>query len=98
MRLDSGLWRAAAAALAVSWLAGAAGRTVLAVNVLDGDGAFNDIRREQARPPLVEVLDDEGHPVAGAKVVFQLPAMGAGGTFRDGGRTLIATTPPSRCR
>ena len=82
----------ALAAAALAAVAVAAPQKTLQVNVLDGEGAFNDIRRAQARIPVVEVRDDDGRPVPGAKVVFQLPEMGAGGTFADGGRTLLATT------
>jgi hypothetical protein len=64
----------------------------LEIAVLEGDGAFNDIKRGIARTPVVEVRDDIGHVVAGAKVVFQLPDMQAGGTFADGTRTLITST------
>lgn len=64
----------------------------LQVSVLDGEGAFNDIKRGLARMPVVEVRDDDGRLVQGAKVVFQLPDMGASGSFTDGSRTMIATT------
>jgi hypothetical protein len=77
--------------LAAGLLAAGDGKP-LQVNVLDGEGAFNDIRRAQARTPVVEVRDDDGRPVQGAKVVFQLPDMGAGGTFADGSRTLVVNT------
>jgi hypothetical protein len=73
-------------------MASAANQKALQVNVLDGEGAFNDIKRGQARMPVVEVRDDDGHGVQGVKVVFQLPDLGASGTFADGSRTLIATT------
>jgi hypothetical protein len=73
-------------------LSAAAEQKTLQVNVVDGEGAFNDIRRVQARIPVVEVRDEDNHPVPNARVVFQLPDMGAGGTFADGSRTLISTT------
>jgi hypothetical protein len=72
--------------------AAAAEQKTLQVNVVDGEGAFNDIRRAQARVPVVEVRDDDNRVVPNARVVFQLPDMGAGGTFTDGSRTLIANT------
>ena len=71
---------------------GAAADTALVVNIIDGEGAFNDIRRGEVRTPVVEVRDADGHPVAGAKVVFQLPDMGASATFADGSKMLIATS------
>jgi len=88
----SGLVRILTVALAASGAAAIAEQKTLQVTVIDGEGAFNDIKRGLARTPSVEVKDDDGHPVAGAKVVFQLPEMGAGGTFADGSQTLVATT------
>ena len=83
-------------ALATAWLASgiavATGQKVLQVNVLDGEGAFNDIKRGQARMPVVEVRDDDGRVLQGVKVVFQLPDMGASGSFGDGSHTLVGTT------
>jgi hypothetical protein len=73
-------------------LAAAAEQKTLQVGVIDGEGAFNDIRRAQARIPVVEVRDEDNRAVANARVVFQLPDMGASGTFADGSRTYIATT------
>jgi len=83
-------------ALATAWLASgiavATGQKVLQVNVLDGEGAFNDIKRGQARMPVVEVRDDDGRVLQGVKVVFQLPDMGASASFGDGSHTLVGTT------
>jgi hypothetical protein len=73
-------------------LSAAAEQRTLQVNVVDGEGAFNDIRRVQARIPVVEVRDEDNKPVQNARVVFQLPDMGASGTFADGSLTLISTT------
>ncbi len=86
------LWRTLAAVLILSGMAAAADTAPLAVTVIDGEGAFNDIRRGEARTPVVQVRDADGRPVAGAKVVFQLPDMGAGAAFPDGSKMLIATT------
>jgi hypothetical protein len=73
-------------------LALAAEQKTLQVSVVDGEGAFNDIRRVQARIPVVEVRDEDNRAVPNVRVVFQLPEMGASGTFADGSRTYIATT------
>jgi hypothetical protein len=89
---SSGFLRVLTAAMLASCLAGAANQKTLQVNVLDGEGAFNDIKRQEARMPVVEVRDDDGRAVEGAKVVFQLPDMGASGAFADGTQTLVATT------
>jgi hypothetical protein len=88
----SAVLRVLAAAVLASGVASAAEQKNLQVNVLDGEGAFNDIRRGQARMPVVEVRDDDSHPVQGVKVVFQLPDMGATASFTDGSRTLVTTT------
>jgi len=90
----SGFLRVLAAAVLASGMASAADQKALQVNVIDGEGAFNDIKRSQARTPIVEVRDDDGRLVQGAKVVFQLPDMGASGAFTDGSKTLVATTDP----
>jgi hypothetical protein len=86
------LWRTLAAVLIASGMAAAQDASPLVVNVIDGEGAFNDIRRGDVRTPVVQVRDADGNLVAGAKVVFQLPDMGAGASFPDGSKMLIATT------
>jgi hypothetical protein len=82
---------AIAAALAVGIAAGADQRP-LQVNVLEGEGAFNDIKKGIGRAPVVEVKDEAGQAVENAKVVFQLPDTGASGSFLDGSRTFVGTT------
>jgi hypothetical protein len=64
----------------------------LTIIVLEGEGAFNDIRRKLGRNPVIEVHDEEGKAVPGADVVFTLPEEGASGTFTPGGRTFLAKT------
>lgn len=64
----------------------------LTVVALEGDGAFNDIRRKMGRNPVVEVRDEEGRPLPGVTVVFTLPETGASGTFSGGGKTFLTTT------
>jgi hypothetical protein len=53
----------------------------LTITTLEGEGAKNDVRARTATAPVVEVKDAAGKPVAGAEVVFQLPATGPGGSF-----------------
>jgi len=60
--------------------------------IVEGDGAINNIRQRTAREPIVQVEDENHKPVAGAAVVFLLPARGAGGTFADGSHALSAVT------
>lgn len=65
---------------------------VLKLTVVEGEGAFNDIRRSVAQSPVVEVRDENNRLVAGAKVTFTLPYSGPGATFADGGRTYSTVT------
>lgn len=53
----------------------------LKIVVLEGEGAKNVIKTRYAVQPVVEVRDENDKPVAGAEVVFQLPASGPGGVF-----------------
>jgi hypothetical protein len=53
----------------------------LKIVVMQGEGAKNQIRNRTAIPPAVEVRDADDKPVAGAEVVFQLPAVGPSGVF-----------------
>lgn len=65
---------------------------LLKIAILQGDGAFNDIRKKVAHEAVVEVRDENDHVVPNARVVFSAPSAGPGGTFEDGQRTYIATT------
>jgi hypothetical protein len=60
--------------------------------ILEGEWAINTIRQRTAREPIVRVEDENGRPVAGAMVLFTLPENGAGASFADGSKTLIAYT------
>ena len=62
--------------------------TVPRIEVLEGDGAINNIRLHHAKEPVVRVVDQDGHPIPNVAVTFLLPTQGAGGTFADG-KTLI---------
>src|SRR5688500_15876646 len=64
----------------------------LSIHVVEGQNAINNINRATTFEPVVEVSDESGQPVAGAVVSFQVPAMGPGGTFVDGGTTLMVHT------
>jgi hypothetical protein len=67
-------------------------RGFLKVSVIDGDGAFNDIKGKLGHAPAVEVRDESNEIVAGAEVVFTMPALGPGGAFANGQRSMKATT------
>lgn len=64
----------------------------LRIQVIEGEGAVNNIRLSRAKEPVVQVLDAAGKPVAGATVHFTLPQSGAGGVFAQGSKTTTATT------
>lgn len=64
----------------------------LSIHVVEGQNAINNINRPTAFEPVVEVRNGAGQPVSGATVTFQVPSMGPGGTFVDGGTTMIVQT------
>jgi hypothetical protein len=64
----------------------------LSLTVVAGDDAVNDISRHLPTPVIVELLDETGQPVNGARVLFTLPEIGPGGRFADGSRTRAETT------
>lgn len=64
----------------------------LKVTTLEGEGAFNDVKRKLGHPPLVRVVDESDALVAGAEVTFSLPEIGPGAIFAGGGQTAVATT------
>jgi hypothetical protein len=65
---------------------------ILQIKVLDGDGAINNIRNKTGQMITVEVRDENSQLVRGAEVTFTTPAIGAGGTYANGTRTMTATT------
>jgi len=62
--------------------------TVPRIEVLEGEGAINNIRLHHAKEPVVRVVDQDGHPIPNVAVTFLLPSQGASGTFADG-KTLL---------
>jgi hypothetical protein len=64
----------------------------LVINILEGEGALNDVRAGTAREPIVQVKDENNKPVAGAVVLFLLPDSGPGGVFTDGTHVFSTTT------
>ncbi|MFN7996483.1 MAG: hypothetical protein U0Q18_22920 [Bryobacteraceae bacterium] len=65
------------------------------IEVVEGDGAINNIRLHRAKEPVVKVVDQDGHPLAKVPVTFVLPAQGPGGSFADGRNTLTVMTDNS---
>lgn len=64
----------------------------LKVVVLEGEGAINNISQHRAKEPLVQVVDENGTPVKGASVTFQLPESGPSATFSGGLKSLAVFT------
>jgi hypothetical protein len=62
------------------------------IQILEGEGALNDIRGRTAREPIVEIQDENHKPVAGAIVLFTSPGSGPGATFTNGLTTFQTTT------
>ncbi len=69
----------------------------LHIDILEGEGALNNIRQRDAREPAVQVTDENHKPVAGAVILFTVHSgpQGAGATFGDAqSLTFSATTGP----
>jgi len=65
---------------------------VLQIKILEGEGAVHPPGAHVSHPLTVEVTDENGRPVTGAAVSFQLPPEGAGGVFSNGLRTDLSIT------
>ena len=66
--------------------------TALRITVVAGDGEKYAEGARANKPLVIQVTDGLGHPVEGARVSFQLPEEGPGGTFLNGLRTDLAIT------
>lgn len=64
----------------------------LRLEIIEGDGAINNIKQRVSREPVVQVEDENRKPLAGAVVVFTLPERGASAAFSDGSRVLTVLT------
>ena len=66
----------------------------LLINILEGEGALNNIRQRDAREPVIQVTDENHKPVAGVAIVFLIHGgqNGAGATFPGGVQSLTVTT------
>ena len=69
--------------------------TVLHIAVMSGEGATHAPGEHVAKPVTVQVTDGTGRPVEGARVSFQVPREGPGGTFSSGLGTDLAITDAS---
>ena len=66
--------------------------TVPRIEVVEGDGAINNVRLHRAKEPVVRVVDQDDHPLPNVAVTFLLPENGPGGTFVDGRTSLTVMT------
>jgi hypothetical protein len=64
----------------------------LFIQVLDGEGALNDVRGRTAREPIVQIEDENHKPIAGALVIFSTPSSGPSALFSNGLTTFQTTT------
>ena len=66
----------------------------LHIDILEGDGALNNIRQRDAREPVIQVTDENHKPVSGVAVLFLIHggSNGAGATFGGQALSLTATT------
>ena len=69
--------------------------TALRILALEGNGAVNYIPTRTATAPVVEVRDQNDHPVEGAMVEFVLPSTGPGASF-DGDQATQRTVTDFR--
>ena len=67
----------------------------LSIEIIEGQNAINNITRNTAYAPVIEIRDAGGRPVVGANVTFTLPTVGPSGVFTDGGKTLMIQTDAS---
>lgn len=67
----------------------------LHIDVIEGQGAINNITKGTAWEPIVQVVDEKGAPVQGATVTFVLPADGAGASFTEDNKVLSVQTDES---
>lgn len=62
------------------------------INVVEGDGAINNIRQVINRAASVVVEDENRNPLSGVSVTFFLPNEGPSGVFPNGSRVLTVFT------
>jgi hypothetical protein len=65
----------------------------LYINILEGEGAVNNIRQRDAREPVVQVTDENHKPVSGVALLFLIHGdSGATATFDENSLTFRDTT------
>ncbi len=70
----------------------------LHIDILEGEGALNNIRQRTAREPIVQVEDENHKPVAGVLVLFaaQRGGSGASASFSGSSTLTVITGPDGR--
>ena len=67
-------------------------QAAIQIRVLAGDGGINNINKNVAVEPLIEVVDSAGKPVPKATVTLRSPASGPSVTFFGASRVATMTT------
>lgn len=62
------------------------------LEIMEGDGAINNIRSSHSKEPVVRVEDANNRGVPGAVVTFLVPSDGPGAVFSDAATSLTLTT------
>jgi hypothetical protein len=62
------------------------------LEIMEGDGAINNIRSSHTKEPVVRVEDANNRGVPGAVVTFLVPSDGPGVVFADAATSLTLTT------
>jgi len=60
--------------------------------VVGGEGAVNDLFQRVTRDPAVRIEDQNGQPVSGTVVTFNLPISGTSGEFENGSKSSNVVT------
>ena len=68
----------------------------LSIIPVAGEGAINNIEKRVVVEPVVEIQDEQGRPVQGAKVEFRCPTSGPSATFFGASPTLTVDTDEAR--
>ncbi len=66
--------------------------SAIQIRVLAGEGGINNINKNVAAEPVLEVVDSSGKPVAKATVTLRAPATGPSVTFFGASRVATMTT------
>jgi hypothetical protein len=66
--------------------------SILKIEVVEGEGAINNIRLHRAKDPVVRTVNENNQPLSGVSVTFLLPVTGPGGEFPGNIRELLMQT------